>query len=213
MTVNKKESLIMFHRDCIISASEKLFFEKGLEKTTMDDIAKEAQYSKATIYVYFKNKNEIVNAITYKGMQYLNESIKNSVYSELSFTAKYYEICNYLVTFFIENPFGFEAVIGEINVDLQSEDTPKVFHDIFNVGKEIDNLMDKFFNDGINIGIIKNDIAIPQAVLFFWGSLSGIIKIANKKQEYIRKCMNIEKNELMQCCFKMLLDSILIVEV
>ena len=33
-----------------------LFMEKGIAATSMDDIAKAAGYSKATLYVYFENK-------------------------------------------------------------------------------------------------------------------------------------------------------------
>ena len=46
------------HRAAISSAAATLFSEKGVEHTSMDEIAKQAGYSKATLYVYFKNKEE-----------------------------------------------------------------------------------------------------------------------------------------------------------
>ena len=48
------------HRSRIAMAAGKLFEAKGIKTTTMDEIAKEAGYSKATLYVYFQNKEEIV---------------------------------------------------------------------------------------------------------------------------------------------------------
>ena len=54
--MSKKQALTEFHRGSILAAAERLFAEKGTEKTTMDDIAREAEYSKATLYVYFQSK-------------------------------------------------------------------------------------------------------------------------------------------------------------
>ena len=47
--MSKKQALTEFHRGSILAAAERLFAEKGTEKTTMDDIAREAEYSKATL--------------------------------------------------------------------------------------------------------------------------------------------------------------------
>ncbi len=52
--MSKKQALTEFHRGSILAAAERLFAEKGTEKTTMDDIAREAEYSKATLYVTFR---------------------------------------------------------------------------------------------------------------------------------------------------------------
>ena len=41
----------------------------------MDDIAREAEYSKATLYVYFQSKEEIINAILLSGMVLLKKKI------------------------------------------------------------------------------------------------------------------------------------------
>lgn len=43
----------------ILGAAEKVFMQRGYTRTSVDDIAKEAQFSKATIYRYFKSKSEI----------------------------------------------------------------------------------------------------------------------------------------------------------
>ena len=45
--MSKKQALTEFHRGSILAAAERLFAEKGTEKTTMDDIAREAESSKA----------------------------------------------------------------------------------------------------------------------------------------------------------------------
>ena len=46
-------------RQQIIVAAKKVFSEKGFNKATMDDIAGEAELSPGTLYLYFKNKEEL----------------------------------------------------------------------------------------------------------------------------------------------------------
>ena len=46
-------------RKDIIDSAEKVFFEKGLNNSTMDEVAKQAELSKGTLYLYFKSKEEI----------------------------------------------------------------------------------------------------------------------------------------------------------
>ena len=59
------------HRSQIAQAASALFLEKGTAAVSMDDIAKAAGYSKATLYVYFENKDEIVSALTLDSMKKL----------------------------------------------------------------------------------------------------------------------------------------------
>lgn len=45
----------------ILDASIKVFAKHGFQKARMDDIAKQARLAKGTLYLYFKNKDEIIN--------------------------------------------------------------------------------------------------------------------------------------------------------
>jgi len=50
-------------RDAIIFHARKLFKEKGVEGTTIPEIANAAGIATGTVYLYFKSKMEIVNAL------------------------------------------------------------------------------------------------------------------------------------------------------
>lgn len=47
----------------IIDAAEKLFYKKGFDNVTMDEIAEAVELSKGLLYVYFKNKDSLFFAI------------------------------------------------------------------------------------------------------------------------------------------------------
>jgi len=209
MKLHKKEELAKFHRNCIITAAEQLFLKKGIEKTTMDDISKEADYSKATIYVYFKSKDEIFNIIVFNSMKMLLERIKKAISEGEDLFGQYFGICNELSCYREEYPLYFESTLGEINIDLELEETPQVFRDIFNVGEEIDKEIGVFFQNGIDQGLIRSDIHIPQTVFLYWACIAGVIRMTGQKQKFIEKTMGVSKNEFLQYGFETLLNSVL----
>src|SRR5687768_9797121 len=50
-------------RDLILHAAMELFVEKGIDKTTIRNIADRISYSIGTVYVYFRDKNAILHAL------------------------------------------------------------------------------------------------------------------------------------------------------
>ncbi|HEX9156396.1 MAG TPA: helix-turn-helix domain-containing protein [Syntrophales bacterium] len=48
------------YRRLILRAAERVIVQKGLSSTTMDDVAREAGFSKATLYHYFAGKSGLL---------------------------------------------------------------------------------------------------------------------------------------------------------
>lgn len=67
-------------RDKLIDIARQLFAHKGIENTTMNDIAIAAEKGRRTIYTYFKNKRDIYNAVV--------ETESDKVLSKLNEIAK-----------------------------------------------------------------------------------------------------------------------------
>ncbi len=57
----------------IIDAAERLFFFRRYEDVSMDDIAHSVELNKATIYLYFENKETLFATIVLRGIQILGE--------------------------------------------------------------------------------------------------------------------------------------------
>ena len=57
----------------ILDAAEEVFFPGGYEKAKMEDVAKACGLSKASLYFYFKSKEDIYMAITHRAFQELIE--------------------------------------------------------------------------------------------------------------------------------------------
>lgn len=58
-------------RQQIIAASKRVFVSKGI-KATIKDIAEEAELSPGTLYIYFKNKDELYASLSIRLLKHLN---------------------------------------------------------------------------------------------------------------------------------------------
>lgn len=65
----KKNDISVERRNEILKAAEKLFYEKGYDMATTNDILKAVGIAKGTLYYYFSSKEEIMNAIIDKTLR------------------------------------------------------------------------------------------------------------------------------------------------
>lgn len=66
-------------RDKLIEVARQLFAHKGMENTTMNDIANASAKGRRTIYTYFRNKREIYNAVIQRDSEQLVSRLREIV--------------------------------------------------------------------------------------------------------------------------------------
>ena len=66
----------------IIKAAQELFARFGFVKTTVDEIASAARMGKATLYHYFRSKEDVFKEVIEKESRILNEMVKEAIDKE-----------------------------------------------------------------------------------------------------------------------------------
>lgn len=207
MARRKKEPRSV-HRDNIASVASKLFAERGISATSMDDIAKAAGYSKATLYVYFENKEEIVSILVLDSMKKLCSYISSALQLQTSMRAKYDLICKELTRYQDEYPFYFKIMLDKINVNFENQDFFPEEKESYEIGGEINKMIKGLLLSGIESGDLRRDIELMPTSFSCWGMLSGLILLAANKKDYIQKTMDMSRNEFLQHGFNMIYQSI-----
>jgi AcrR family transcriptional regulator len=59
-------------RQQIIAASKRVFLSKGVSEATIKDIAEAAELSPGTLYIYFKNKDELYSSLSIRMLKHLS---------------------------------------------------------------------------------------------------------------------------------------------
>ena len=100
-------------RSDIIEAAERIFFTKGYDLATMDDVAKEAEFSKRTIYVYFNSKEQIYFEIMIRGYRLLIGMLKADLEKVKASNAieKIKQMAETLYKFSCDYPEYFKAIM------------------------------------------------------------------------------------------------------
>ncbi len=67
----RKEREKQARREAIMASAQELFFAKGFNATTMDEIAQRAELSKGALYLYFASKEELYVSVMSEGLAIL----------------------------------------------------------------------------------------------------------------------------------------------
>ena len=181
---SRKEREKEQRRKDIIDAAERLFFDKGYDNVSMNDISKVVELSKATLYLYFENKEELFFAIVLRGTNILNAMIREAVGNAstgiekvASFRKAYYEFTRdypdyiRIYNYFQSERFDMENIVNREYAEELSRDARlySILHNadfqllppVSEYAREIMNLRKERFDimrDSLKVGIKDNTI-------------------------------------------------------
>ncbi len=184
-------------RQQIMVAAKRVFSANGFNKSTMEDIAREAELSPGTIYLYFRNKDELYASLSLRILQYLNIRLKHVVNRKGLEPEEYVEALKQAMY----DVYEFDPLIVINMFQLQSSETvknlsPELLGEIVDLSKSSLGIMADIFEKGIKKGVFINHH--PQALAdTLWGMFSGLIlweeskKLFNEKKDHLKPTLEI----------------------
>lgn len=168
-------------REEIISAAERLFFTNGINETTMDEIAEEAELAKGTLYLYFRSREDIHLAIASRGIARLNEMTQGLSELKVRAIEKLVKLGWIFIDFSKKFPdyvrtLMFMDAADVRNYSMSREELKDV------IFRETPlRLVLEFVDQGVRDGSIRRDIP-PQIIAnTLWSQLMGVIQFAMLK--------------------------------
>lgn len=203
----KKEALAQFHRSHIMAAAKTLFSAKGMDGTSMDDIARRAEYSKSTIYVYFSGKDDIYYSIVHGYMAMLRRGIAECLESGTRFEERYFAICEFLTGVADREPM-FDSVLGTISVNEADFERLPVLRSIYETGEEINALVTRLFQDAVDSGFADESLLPVPSGFVFWSSICSLVAVSSNKEQYLKEKIGMNRDAFLKYGFTLLLQSI-----
>ncbi len=103
--------------DSILQSARKLVEEAGFSNLTMDTIARNAGIAKGTVYLYFKDKNEVLEKVLETGFERMFERVSRNVEKEIEPEDKLKTLIYTNLMYIKENKYFFRTVfLDEVNV-------------------------------------------------------------------------------------------------
>jgi AcrR family transcriptional regulator len=189
----RKERERETRRQQIMIAAKRVFTEKDYEKSTMEDIAKEAELSPGTLYLYFKSKDELYASLCLRVLRYINIKVGHVV-SEVHGT---YEEKQAALMGAMHDVYDYDPLILNNMFHLQSSETlktlsPELLDEINDLSRRALRTMAGMFAEGIAKGQIidRNPIALAD---IFWALFSGVVLWEESKRMINPSRFNIQE--------------------
>jgi AcrR family transcriptional regulator len=167
--------------EAILDAAETVFFSKGFEHSTMDDIAGRAQLSRALIYVYFKDKAAIMRAIMLRAAQALLARFSAALSDGSDGVSQIAGIGQAYYLFSRELPDYFD-VLTNVSTFPEPIDSDPLQQDMLDCRHAINQTMVSALVNGLADGTLSRErIMDPlQTAFYLQGALHGVIMQTRK---------------------------------
>lgn len=203
----RNQKLIEVKKNAIIDGMEKALRFKSYDRLTIDDVAKEAEYSKKTIYSYFTSKDEIYFDLLIQKFNLLYDTLQRAItdsgkrgidkimllgWSYYGFAKDFPEYMQAIIDFEAKKPTGNSET--DIILERFNRETGKSFL-----------LLEEAIKEGIEDSTITAGTDTASTAILLWASVNGFISLACKKGEYIKSFCGKTMDELFNDCMKMII--------
>lgn len=206
----RKEKERLIKKNDIIDAAEKVFFEKGIKQATMDEVAKTAEFSKRTIYVYFESKEHLYHEIMLRAFKTLDAMITESFEKRLPTNGiNRIKLLGQTLIEFIKNyPKYFKAIVDYENQENDFYSRNQTIIDCYQEGEKSFSHLKDAIQEGINDGSITTDVDVTTTAIILWTNMIGIFNIISKKEKYLQRYHQCDTSSLVDEAIRFMIRSI-----
>jgi TetR/AcrR family transcriptional regulator len=200
---DRKEKEREIRRQDIVDAAESLFFSKGFDNVSMNDIAAQAEMARGTLYLYFKNKNDIYAAIAIRAAKILGEMF-SEVPRDLTGIEKIRALSSTYYQFYKKHKGYYHAYYHSGVFDYKSSHTMEELKVIRKINFEV---VSNVIREGFADGTIREDID-PEATTLIMLSLSNNVNNIIPVTEMYMDEYELTQDELFESSLGLVIRSI-----
>ncbi len=131
-TKARRERETLERRDAILAAAREVFFENGIHRATVDDVAAHAEVAKGTVYLYFQSKETLLAHLLLEGLDTLGERLTEA-YAEatpLPAETRLRRLCAAYLNFFQDDHDYFRLMMAFDRGHFQEAVSPELYQQI-----------------------------------------------------------------------------------
>lgn len=165
----------------ILDAAETLYAKTGWDALTVDQVARSARLSRALVYVYFRDKEELLFAIGERAMRVMRDRFVKAAASQVLGLDKVEAIGRSYMSYAYEFPhyFDFCSRFQAHSAAVESGPHEDACHV---AGDEVKATVVQAIEAGIRDGSIRPDVGEPKLLATtLWAFTHGIIQLATAK--------------------------------
>ena len=180
----RKERDKELRRHQIMDAAKEVYAKKGSSSATIENIAEEAGFSPATIYLYFKNKDELSASLSLQMLNDLVEKIKKiSNQSNLNTEEKIKALPDAFYQVYESDPLNVRHVLRYQSTEALLNLSPELASQIKEAARGYIKAVVKIFNEGVAVGDLQNCHPVAFADIL-WSLFAGLVLWEDTKRGF-----------------------------
>ncbi len=184
----------------ILKSARTLFFKKGFNNVTVDEIAKSSELGKGSIYLYFNSKEEIYAQILLNDIEDFNQQVSVLLNKKKIAADLLIEFSYIYVDFFFNDGELFRILMTYMLQPAKMNLTEKLNSQILTANARSIDVIGKILKLGVSSKEFSANINIKQNQNAIWGLLNGIISL------YIFSGSPIKRRERINSTIKLALE-------
>jgi TetR/AcrR family transcriptional regulator len=207
--LERKEREKERRKEEILDAAQRIFFEKGLVASTMDEIAAAAELSKATLYLHFVSKEDLYLAVAMRGLRLIRSMFKEILEAglslvdtldrlSLSYRDFFYNQREYFrMLGFLQNP-QFHKQVSEPMMIACNEESDRIREIILSL-----------IGRGAQENKIRSDLSPTEMAVVILSNATSLMLRVDSEGECWKKRLQIDPDKIVDMSMTLTIDAIL----
>jgi len=205
----RKEREKEARREEIINAAERVFIEKGLSASTMDEVAEIAELSKGTLYLYYRSKEDLYLAFTLRGMEVMHKLFLDAVSTEENPLKLIVNLEEAYHAFFRDYRHYFRALYFFESPEFQTQISEPMREQCFLVDRKIWDFVVQIMRRGIDEGLLHDDLDPFEAGIMLWSNANGLLRLIDRHESYWKDVMKIDLEKTLRKSNALLVEAMM----
>jgi TetR/AcrR family transcriptional regulator len=189
-------------RSDIIDAAEKLFFSGKFDDVSMDDIAKAVDLSRATLYLYFQDKESIYHAVILRGVRIMND-IYMEILRKNTTGADTISAIGYAFIRFHKEHADYYRLFQYAGSQRFDECDNEYLREVNGTMSDMVKVMCRGIAKGIEDGTIRNDLDPLQTAIFLMNTTENALNLSPNMKSRLEK-LGISHEQYLSHCMKLM---------
>lgn len=213
MTIStRKERERQARRSHFVEVATALFSERGVEATSIEDIARTAEFSKRTVYLYYENKRDLFAAVVLKAIEHLHETLDRALETKGSNLDRLEAVAWAYFRFFREERRAFDLI--------QEFEAGSYHYGKAHSGKgaharacgerigAFDERLYAIWQRAIDDGSVKSELSPPQLHLLVSGQIVGVLRAIAMREQILDSHYSIAEEDFYRAFLRQLRASL-----
>jgi AcrR family transcriptional regulator len=203
----RKEREKQQRREEIVLAAETVFFSKGFDLSTMDDIAEEAELSKGTLYLYFKSKEDLHMAVARKAVRLLKSVTLEAAERDGNALEKLGRMGRACIDFSRKHPDRMKAIMAQEEMKPQTLSvTANDVQELIYKESTVETVI-LVVKQGVKEKLIRADIPELLVAHTLWMTVLSVVRFVTLKPGLL-EALELSQDQILESHFEMVLNGI-----